>query len=243
MSEDAESTAESEAPAGGAGDDQSAAGAQEETADAETESQMADEQSGREESPDGEESPLVERVREATEDGESGLAGDVADLEARVAELEARVDEQEDELAEREAEVADLTERLQTKQADFQNYKQRAKKRQDEIRERATEGLVERLLDVRDNLGRALEDDSDDVESLREGVKLTRKEFDRVLDAEGVDEIAPEPGSEVDAQRHEVMMRVESDQPAGTVASVYRPGYEMGGKILRAAQVTVSDDE
>ncbi|GAA0263701.1 nucleotide exchange factor GrpE [Halobacterium noricense] len=173
---------------------------------------------------------LAERVREHDED----LGDEVADLEARVAELEA-------DLSEAEAEVDDLTERLQAKQADFQNYKQRAKQRQEDIRERATEDLVERLLDVRDNLGRALDEESGDVDSLREGVKLTRKEFDRVLDAEGVSEIAPSAGEEVDAQRHEVMMRVDSDQPEGTVTDVYRSGYEMGGKVLRPAQVTVSD--
>ncbi|MCG1002753.1 MULTISPECIES: nucleotide exchange factor GrpE [Halobacterium] len=175
---------------------------------------------------------LAERVREHDED----LGDEVADLEARVAELEEDLDDAE-------AEVDDLTERLQAKQADFQNYKQRAKQRQEDIRERATEDLVERLLDVRDNLGRALDEESGDVDSLREGVKLTRKEFDRVLDAEGVDEIAPEAGESVDAQRHEVMMRVDSDQPDGTVVDVYRSGYEMGGKVLRPAQVTVSDGE
>jgi molecular chaperone GrpE len=236
MSEDAESTAESEVTADDDQAEQSAGGAASNRATAANDETDSVEST---DATDGEESSLAARVREADEE----LGEAVADVEARVEELEAELDDRETELAEREAEVADLTERLQTKQADFQNYKQRAKKRQDEIRERATEDLVERLLDVRDNLGRALEDDSDDVDSLREGVKLTRKEFDRVLDAEGVDEISPDPGEDVDAQRHEVMMRVESEEPAGTVASVYRPGYEMGGKVLRAAQVTVSEDE
>ncbi|WP_336037055.1 nucleotide exchange factor GrpE [Halobacterium yunchengense] len=178
----------------------------------------------------GDAEPLAERVR----DHDEALGDEVAALEERVAELEG-------ELADAREEVADLTERLQAKQADFQNYKQRAKQRQEDIKARATEDLVERLLDVRDNLDRALDEDAGDVDSLREGVKLTRKEFDRVLDAEGVSEISPEPGAEVDAQRHEVMMRVDSDQPEGTVAAVYRSGYEMGGKVLRAAQVTVSE--
>ncbi|MXR21806.1 nucleotide exchange factor GrpE [Halobacterium sp. PCN9] len=173
---------------------------------------------------------LAVRVREHDDE----LGDEVADLEARVEELEA-------DLEAAEAEVEDLTDRLRSKQADFKNYKQRAKQRQEDIRERATEDLVERLLDVRDNLGRALEEESGDVDSLREGVKLTRKEFDRVLDAEGVSEIAPAPGDDVDAKRHEVMMTVDSDEPEGTVADVYRPGYEMGGKVLRAAQVAASD--
>ena len=175
-------------------------------------------------------------LSERVSDHDENLGEDVAELEARAEALEA-------DLAGAHDEVEDLTERLQTKQADFKNYKQRAKQRQEDIRERATEDLVERLLDVRDNLGRALDEESGDVDSLREGVKLTRKEFDRVLDAEGVTTISPDPGSDVDAQRHEVMMRIDSDRPAGTVADVYRPGYEMGGKVLRPAQVTVSDGD
>lgn len=202
----------------------------EQAADADAEAAAEDAEGDAEQTP-GEPDSLADRVREHDEE----LGDEVADLEARVAELEADLDAANEE-------IEDLTERLQSKQADFQNYKQRAKRRQEDIRERATEDLVERLLDVRDNLDRALDEDGD-VDSLREGVKLTRKEFDRVLDAEGVSEIAPEPGEDVDAQRHEVMMTVDSDQPEGTVADVYRSGYEMGGKVLRAAQVTVSDGD
>jgi len=167
----------------------------------------------------------------ATQDAQLGT-----DLEAHLAGLEA--DKQE---AEERAE--DLESELKRNRADFQNYKKRAKKRQEQMRERATEDLVENLLDVRDNLKRALNSEHDDVESLREGVEMTMKELDRVFEDENVSEIAPEPGSETDPQRHEVMMTVESDYPEGTVADVYQPGYEMGEQVLRAAQVTVSDGE
>ncbi|WP_115862573.1 nucleotide exchange factor GrpE [Halorussus litoreus] len=158
------------------------------------------------------------------------------DLEAHFAELEADAEEAE-------ARADDLEGKLKRERADFQNYKKRAKKRQEQLQETATEDLVENLLDVRDNLVRALDDDHDDLDSLREGVEITLKELDRVFDDENVDEIAPEPGAETDPQRHEVMMQVESDQPEGTVADVYQPGYEMGEKVLRAAQVTVSDGD
>ena len=177
---------------------------------------------------------LLDRVREADE----GLADAVEErliaLHEEREELRKRVDE-------REQEVEDLESRLKRKQADFQNYKKRAKKRQDQLQERATEDLVSRLVEVRDNLVRALQTDHDDIESIREGVEMTLREFDRILDAENVATIDPEPGTAVDPQRHEVMMRVASDQPADTVAEVYRPGYAMGEKVVRAAQVTVSE--
>ena len=158
------------------------------------------------------------------------------DLEAHLADVESGREE-----AEERAE--DLEAKLKRNRADFQNYKKRAKKRQEQMQARAAEDLVERLLDVRDNLKRALDAEHDNVESVREGVEMTLKELDRVFEDEDVSEIDPEPGTETDPQRHEVMMQVESDQPEGTVADVYQPGYEMDEKVLRAAQVTVSEGD
>ncbi|MBS3760497.1 nucleotide exchange factor GrpE [Halodesulfurarchaeum sp.] len=162
------------------------------------------------------------------------LAEDVGALLERVTELQADVEAVESEL-----ETAE--ERLERTRADFKNYKERAKRQQEEIKERATEDLVERLLEVRDNVGRALNEEADNVDSLRDGIELTRKQFDRVLAEEDVERIEPEPGNEVDATKHEVMMRVGSEEPEDAIASVYRPGYKMADKILRPAQVTVSD--
>jgi molecular chaperone GrpE len=172
------------------------------------------------------------------------LVAEVATTDAELAtDLEAHLADLEAEAAEAEERADDLESKLKRERADFQNYKKRAKKRQEQLKDRATEDLVENLLDVRDNLQRAVEDDHDDVASLKEGVELTLDELDRVFAEENVAEIAPDPGTETDPQRHEVMMQVDSDQPEGTVAEVYQPGYEMGGKVLRAAQVTVSEGD
>ena len=171
---------------------------------------------------------LVERVRES--DAES-IAREIAGLRARADEAEARLDEADETTEE-------LQSRLARTQADFQNYKKRMEKRREQERKRATEDLVTRLVDVRDNLQRGLDQDGD----IREGVESTLRQFDDVLDAESVEEISPDPGDEVDPQRHEVLMRVASDRPEGTVAQVHRPGYEMAEKVIRAAQVTVSDE-
>lgn len=165
----------------------------------------------------------------------------VAQVAAYDEDLAEVVDALEDDLAEARAEVDDLTSRLKRAHADFENYKKRVERREEEIRERATEKLVERLLSVRDDLRRAVEAEDQSAEDLREGIELTLRELDRVLDAEGVEEIDPDPGDEPDPHRHEVMMRVEADHPAETIAEVFEPGYEQGGKVLRPAKVTVSD--
>ncbi|PSQ29249.1 nucleotide exchange factor GrpE [Halobacteriales archaeon QS_9_68_17] len=201
----------------------------------------ADAEDGASEPAEEEAYTIGEQLPKAVAEHDEELGDEVRQLLEKAVELDGRVDELEAAVEERDEEVEDLEDRLKRKQADFQNYKKRAKKRQDQIRDRATEDLVERLLDVRDNLKRAVDQDHDDVESIREGVKMTLKEFDRVLDAEDVSEVDPDPGEAVDPQRHEVMVRVESDQPEDTIAEVYKPGYEMSDKVLETAQVTVSD--
>ena len=178
---------------------------------------------------------LIARVAAADEEA----AAEVEALAGRVDDLEAELDEREAELAAREERIEELESKLKRARADFQNYKKRAKQREEDLRERATEDLVERLLDVRDNLVRAVEQD-DDVE-VREGVEATLATFDRVLDAENVAAIEPDAGGDVDPERHEVVHRTESDRPDGAIVQVYRPGYEMAGKVLRPAQVTVSE--
>ncbi|WP_430505861.1 nucleotide exchange factor GrpE [Haloparvum sp. PAK95] len=211
-----------------------------------TESVSATDEEGAEPSGDPETAEADGETADDTEPTlDDGLAARVANhdeaVAADVAELEARVAELENELAEAEDEIDDLTERLKRKQADFQNYKQRQKKKRQQIKERAAADFVEQIVDVRDNLIRALE--QEEGTDIRPGVESTLEEFDRVLAEEDVEPIEPEAGEEVDPTRHQVMLRVESDQPEGTIAELYQPGYEMGDSIVREAQVTVSDGE
>lgn len=172
---------------------------------------------------------LVDRVAES----------DPEPIAKELASLRTRVDGLEGQLEERDEEIDELESKLKRKQADFQNYKKRQEQKMEDVRARATEDLVTRLLDVRDNLARALEQGED--ADIRGGVESTLQQFDEELDQENVVVIRPDPGEETDPTRHEVLMRVDSDQPEGTVEDLHRPGYEMGGKVLRPAQVTVSD--
>ena len=162
------------------------------------------------------------------------VATDLAALREEAREGGEAVDEVEEERDHLES-------RLKRLQAEFQNYKRRQERQREEERARATESLVERLLEVRDNLGRALEQDDD--ADIREGVEATFRQLDEVLRGEDVEPVEPDPGEPADPERHEVLLRVESDEPEGTVADVHRPGYEMAGKVLRPAQVTVSEGD
>lgn len=201
------------------------------------------------ESEEAEEVSLIESIDEYQEHVEGRdseqlaseletLCETVTEQRDAIAEHEATVAEHESTIEEHTETIEELESSLKRQQADFQNYKKRMEKRRKQERKRATEDLVTRLIDVRDNLQRGLEQDGD----IREGVETTLSQFDGVLEAENVSEITPDPGDAVDPQYHEVLMRVESDQPTDTIDEVHRPGYEMAGKVLREAQVTVSED-
>lgn len=175
---------------------------------------------------DGEDGPPLAEIAERIErSAPEAIAEEIASLREEAVGL--RTDRE------------DLRDRLKRKQAEFQNYKKRQEKQREKERARATESLVEDLLEVRDNLDRALEQDAD--ADIREGVEATFRQLDDVLAGEGVEPVEPEPGTPTDPIRHEVLLRVDSDAPEGTVAEVHRPGYEMADKVLRPAQVTVSD--
>jgi molecular chaperone GrpE len=202
---------------------------------------------GEGESSDDEESD-EETEREADEETEreadENLIAKIEQADAEtVAEaiymLRDEVSRLEDEVEAERERADDLESRLKRKQADFQNYKKRQKERKEEEIARATEDLVGRLLDVRDNLVRALDQDED--ADIRGGVESTLEQFDQELDKENVEPIDPEPGDELDPRNHEVLVTIAGDTPEGTIAEVHRPGYEMAGKILRPAQVAVSD--
>ncbi|QIO22335.1 nucleotide exchange factor GrpE [Haloarcula sp. JP-L23] len=174
---------------------------------------------------------LVDRVAES----------DPEDVAQELAALRTRADSLESQVEALESETEELEDKLKRKQAEFQNYKKRMDKRREEEKQRATEDLVTRILDVRDNLERALQQDEDT--DIRSGVESTLRQLDDVLAAENVEVIDPEPGEDVDPTQHQVLARVESDEAAGSIADVHRPGYEMAEKVLREAQVTVSEEE
>lgn len=175
----------------------------------------------------------ADALREGLAEADDELVEETNDLLAYLSELR-------ESLSSANEEIDELTSRLKRARADFDNYKKRVKSRREEARREATRRLVERIVDLRDDLERAIAAEEQTVDDLIEGVKLTLNDLDRLLDAEDVQQIAPQPGDEVDPLQHEVMMRVSSDHPEGTIAEVFQPGYRHGDTVIQEAQVSVS---
>ena len=129
----------------------------------------------------------------------------------------------------------DLLDDLRRLQAEFDNYRKRVLREQTAMTTRASARLVERLLPVLDNFERAIEHGEGGP-----GMELVLKDFKRVLEQEGLEEIEAQ-GAAFDPRVHDAFQVVEDeDVPEPTVRAVYRRGYRMGDAVLRAPMVVVA---
>ncbi len=139
------------------------------------------------------------------------------------------------------SEVDDLRELYLRKLAEFDNFRKRVDREKEEFRKLATEDLVRDLIPVLDNFTRALSHEGEtDLKSFREGVELIARQFQDVLQRQGLEEIDP-LGEHFNPEFHDAVQRVEDSQhEPGTVVSVLARGYTLGGRLLRPAMVAVA---
>lgn len=100
------------------------------------------------------------------------------------------------------------------------------------------QNLYLRLVEVVDNLERALAY-SDDEDPLAPGVRATREQLLDVLRREGVAPIELAPGALFDPEAQEAVETREGRVSEPTVAAVRLPGYTFEGRVLRPARVAV----
>jgi molecular chaperone GrpE len=128
---------------------------------------------------------------------------------------------------------------LQRLKAEFDNYRKRVARDQQEQAARAHERLVRELVPVLDDLERALEAASDHEEAkLEEGVRLVHRSLADLLAREGLVEV-PTDGK-FDPHSQEALLSQPSDEEEGTVIQVLQKGYKLGDRVLRPARVVIS---
>lgn len=132
--------------------------------------------------------------------------------------------------------------------AEFENFKKRTLREQEDIKKYAIHRFAQDILSVGDNLNRALESISKDLlgdamdESLKklvEGIRLVQGEFFASLKRHHVEKI--EAKNEVfNPEFHQAMMEKEAGPSMeGRVVEVFQEGYKIQGRLLRPALVIV----
>ncbi len=131
--------------------------------------------------------------------------------------------------------------RYQRAAADLENYKRRSRQELAERTQYANEQLVLKLLPLLDNFQRALEHAPDGIDpNWFDGIKLIAKQFEDVLQAQGVSSI-PAVGEKFDPAQHEAIASEATDEhEEGTVVEEMQRGYRLHRKVLRPTLVKVA---
>ena len=147
-----------------------------------------------------------------------------------------------DQLLEKDEKLHALNDKYLRLAAEFDNYKRRVQRDQQDTIRFANEKLFKDLLPTLDNLERALQSgrEQDRIEGLLEGVDLTYKHFLDTLQKMGIKQVTS-VGETFDPARHQAVGQVESTTlPENVVVDEYQKGYFLHDRILRPAMVTVA---
>ena len=138
-----------------------------------------------------------------------------------------------------QAEAEDLKRKWYSVTAEYENYRRRTQTQSAQRYQEGRNDVIAALFPIGDNLERAIAACTDD--NTRQGVDMVLKSFKKVLEGEGVEEIDP-VGQAFDASVAEAIMAMpaEDGEESGIVKQVYVKGYKKGDKVLRYAQVIVT---
>jgi len=145
-------------------------------------------------------------------------------------------------------EAAELRDKMLRTLAEMENLRKRTAKEVADARAYGITGFARDVLDIADNLQRALDavpaetrDSADPmVKTLIEGVELTERSLLNVLEKNGVKKLDPS-GEKFDPNFQQAMYEVpDASVPPGTVVQVVQAGYTIGERVLRPALVAVA---
>lgn len=157
--------------------------------------------------------------------------------------LNQAIEEAEDQVSQLEAEKEALSDQLLRLQAEIQNMRRiNQRERQDAAKYRS-QSLASYLLDVADNLERALATpaESEDAKAIHKGIEMVYKQFQQAFEKEGISVIDP-LNQAFDPNFHQAvsMMPAGEGQEADTVINVLQKGYMLQDRVLRPAMVIVA---
>lgn len=162
-----------------------------------------------------------------TTDGSTSTSADVTDLQAQ---LQAARDE-----------VTQYKDKWLRERAEMENFRKRQERLANERNQRYKRDLLEKVLEVVDNLDRAMSyTDTMDRDGLQNSLRMVHWQLNELIKTEGLTPVAT-VGQEFDPRVHEAIESVASpEHPEGQVVEEVRKGYMIGNEMLRPARVKVS---
>ncbi len=184
-----------------------------------------------------EEEVQAEAEEEIVAEGEGGDP----EVEAEGAEVaEDAAESPEAALAAAQAEAVANYDRYLRAAAELDNFRKRTARMRTEVREDTLRDMLLQVAPPLDNMRRALGQETEDVEVLKQGIELIYTQFQEALISYGLQPIEA-VGSPFDPNLHEAMVEVEDgEKKPGTVIEEMEKGYTLNGKVVRPTRVILS---
>ncbi len=155
----------------------------------------------------------------------------------------------QEELNKKNEELDALKDLLVRRQADFENYKKRVIRLQEEDRKLAIKDIARDIININDDLLRAIDaacnihdarNLADAHNSFVEGIRMISRQIEDMLKRYGVEEINS-LGQAFDPEYNEAVEIDESpDVEKDTITKVYQKGFKLDKYVVRAARVKVT---
>ncbi|KAG2578153.1 grpE protein homolog 2, mitochondrial-like isoform X2 [Panicum virgatum] len=182
---------------------------------------------------------------------------DSEDLDLSKEDLVKLLLEKDESLKLKDQEVKDMKDKVLRSYAEMENVLARTKRESENTKKYAIQNFSKSLLDVADNLSRAssvvkesfskidTSNNSDEavplLKTLLEGVEMTEKQLGEVFKKFGVEKFDP-LNEKFDPNRHYALFQIpDPSKPSGTVAAVVKVGYMLHDRVLRPAEVGVTE--
>ena len=159
------------------------------------------------------------------------------------AEVEAVEQTPEEHIAELEKRVAELEDKNLRMMAEFDNYRRRTNREKLDLMATAGERIFTEMLPLVDDFERAVAamDKTDDIEAVREGIRLIQQKFIGFLDKQNVHAIETD-GVDFNTDEHEAITTFAAgEEQRGKVIDCTQRGYKLGDKVIRFAKVVVGE--
>ena len=187
--------------------------------------------------------PSVEPLDAAPAAAEPEVVSTDASAESSLTDPAERLQQLEQELHTLKQEHETLQSQYMRIAADFDNFRKRQSRDQDDIRQQLVCSTLSEILPVVDNFERArqqLNPEGEEAQALHRSYQGLYKQLVDVLKQQGVARMEV-VGQLFDPTLHEAVLREEStEQPEDVVIEELQRGYHLNGKVLRHALVKVS---
>jgi len=177
----------------------------------------------------------------------SGKSADIEFVEVeqsdadQTEETKGAIDALREELAKAEEKAAESWDTLVRLQAEMDNQRKRNDKQVADAHKFAVQKFVEQILPVMDSLEMGMLAEGD-IDSIREGMQLTLKQFESVMEKQNLVSVDP-LGEKFDPDLHQAMaMQPSEEYDNGLVSAVMQKGYTLNGRLVRPAMVMVAKD-